>query len=63
MGICNRIHDEKIDGFEFVYNLCIFHDKFKLSAQEIERLRFKELVVKGVPIETMRRATMLRDLV
>lgn len=63
MGICKQLHDERIDGFEFIYNLCVYHDRCKLSEQEIERLRFKELVVKGIPIETMCRATMFQNSV
>jgi len=61
MGICEQIHDHIPDPLDFVIGVYRFHDKVKLSEDEINRLRFHEIAVHGIPIEVLARANLFQN--
>lgn len=61
MGICEQLYDRPVDPMEFVVGLFKFHDKEKLKETEMNRLRFRELSVHGIPIEVLARANLFAN--
>ena len=61
MGICKDIHDKKPDNLEFVMDLGL-HGRYEFSETELNRLKWKEMVVHGIPIEVLCRAGMFNEI-
>ena len=61
MGICEQIHDQKIDPVEFAIELILIHGKKKISEKELDRLRIMEPTVRGIPIEILARGNLFQN--
>ena len=60
MGICKEIYDNRIDDLEFVMDLSK-HGRYIFSEREMNRLKWKECVVDGIPIGVMLRADIFNE--
>lgn len=61
MGICQELYDRKVNALDFAISTITIHDKLKLSETEMNRLRFRELNVHGIPIEVLARANLFQN--
>jgi hypothetical protein len=61
MGICKEIYDKRIDDLDFVMDLNK-HGRYEFSETELNRLKWKEMVVHGIPLEVLCRAGMFSGI-
>ena len=61
MGLCEQIYDHEVNGIDFVVDLYHIHGRYKLSEQELNRLRFREMAVHGIPIEVLARGNLFQN--
>ena len=61
MGICKEIYDKRIDDLDFVMDLDK-HGRYRFSERELNRIKWKESAVDGIPLGIMLRAGMFSEI-